>query len=216
MGTHHQISGKSIWEARGKNLPAAFLRLTPFKFLQRKSSPSVWSASQWGGGRARIPASGLMGQGQGTEEQGWGPVDLLTHRVLQEAGVRTARPLGHSEVGVPHNLDCNKSAPARVVSVPLTACVPLPAPQPPSGSRHADPRSARSCFVCFPLMGDILIFFRALSQDDQDDIHLKLEDIIQLVSSPTVSSSTIASRLALRGQQCARPDHGALGRAFCR
>lgn len=32
-------------------------------------------------------------------------------------------------------------------------------------------------------MDDILIFFRALSQDDQDDIHLKLEDIIQLVSS---------------------------------
>ena len=40
-------------------------------------------------------------------------------------------------------------------------------------------------------MEDILTFFRALSQDDQDDIHLKLEDIIQLVSWAIVLSCTI-------------------------
>ena len=50
-------------------------------------------------------------------------------------------------------------------------------------------------------MGDTLIFFRALSQDDQDDIHLKLEDIIQVVSSPVVLSSTTACKLPLQGKQ---------------
>jgi hypothetical protein len=36
----------------------------------------------------------------------------------------------------------------------------------------------------------IFLFFRALSQEDQDDIHLKLEDIIQMVSSATVLSNS--------------------------
>lgn len=44
----------------------------------------------------------------------------------------------------------------------------------------------------------LFLFFRALSQDDQDDIHLKLEDIIQLVSSRRVWR-----RPPLKGQQCA-------------
>lgn len=44
-------------------------------------------------------------------------------------------------------------------------------------------------------------FFRALSQDDQDDIHLKLEDIIQLVSSAMVLPSTVMCKLPLKGKQ---------------
>lgn len=56
----------------------------------------------------------------------------------------------------------------------------------------------------FLSMDDTLIsFFRALSQDDQDDIHLKLEDIIQLVSPAMVLFSTIICKLPLRGKQLA-------------
>lgn len=48
-----------------------------------------------------------------------------------------------------------------------------------------------------------VFFFRALSQDDQDDIHLKLEDIIQLVSLVMVLSSTIMCKLPLKCKQYA-------------
>lgn len=56
----------------------------------------------------------------------------------------------------------------------------------------------------FLFMDDTLIlFFRALSQDDQDDIHLKLEDIIQLVSPAMVLFSMITCSLLLKGKQFA-------------
>lgn len=83
---------------------------------------------------------------------------------------------------------------------------------PTSFPGNTELRFVISCLAClFSFHGGysdlyyiyVYIFFRALSQDDQDDIHLKLEDIIQLVSLAMVLSSTIMCKLPLKGKQYA-------------
>lgn len=96
------------------------------------------------------------------------------------------------------------------LSVSLASCLQLRAPQPAAGSTALNPLTLHPgntvmlcCFIpamstSFSRGNFLFLFFRALTQDDQDDIHLKLEDIIQLVSSPRV-----LRRPPLKGQQCA-------------
>lgn len=75
-----------------------------------------------------------------------------------------------------------------------------PASQPGKSKVHVVV-SSLACLFSFHGGFFIFYFFRALSQDDQDDIHLKLEDIIQLVSPAIVSSHRLMCKLLLRGEQ---------------
>lgn len=165
---------KPVWEARGEFtcwLCFPWFRLSPWR---------------------NSPASAGKGRGSGTQALGWGIRAGFTAQSISS--------LGHP--------------------VPLTCmCVcflgPLSLAHGPTGSPagsaaaqsqtlHFSPgtpnRFAVSLLPCLlPFTGDILIyfyfyFFRALSQDDQDDIHLKLEDILQLVSSPVVLSGAITCK----------------------
>lgn len=178
-----------------------------------------------------LPQPHRGGPGWGLEECGWGPSILIVLWDAQTHGSDPLTSAEHASSPQARfdggcfmsHLVRNKLAPwdkpalsmiffccfdfssAAHVSVTSSWRHSLVDPNPPASqpgkSKVHVVVSSLACLFSFHGGFFIFYFFRALSQDDQDDIHLKLEDIIQLVSPAIVSSHRLMCKLLLRGEQ---------------